>query len=166
MADPTPGGAAPRPAEPHGGGCATPADVAVVIPTFNHAHFLGEALASVSAQTRPVAEVIVVDDGSTDDPAAVVAGRPGARLIRQDNRGLSAARNTGLRAARSRYVLFLDADDLLTPVAVAAGLACFDRAPGAAFVYGAHRRVDAGGRPLGERRYLAITGDPFAALLH
>jgi glycosyltransferase involved in cell wall biosynthesis len=139
--------------------------VTVVITTFNHARFLAEALASVAAQTHPASEVIVVDDGSTDDPAGVVAGRPGVRLIHQENRGLAAARNTGVRASRCPYVLFLDADDLLTPIAIAAGLDCFDRHPEAALVYGAHRRVDGRCHSLGGRRYDAITGDPFAALL-
>jgi SAM-dependent methyltransferase len=142
-----------------------PGRVSAIVTTYNHAHFLAEALASVAAQTHHASEVIVVDDGSTDDPAGVVAGWPGVRLIRQDNRGLAAARNTGLRASRCPYVLFLDADDLLTPVALAAGLACFDRHPQAAFVYGAHRRTDAEARPLGERRYDPTSGDPFAALL-
>ena len=139
--------------------------VSVVITTYDHAHFLGAALASVAAQSHPVDEVIVVDDGSTDDPGAVVARWPDVTLIRQDNRGLAAARNTGLRAARSPFVLFLDADDLLTPVAVAAGLACFDRHPDAALVYGAHRRIDVGGTPIGGRRYEPVSGDPLAALL-
>ena len=58
------------------------ASVAVVISTFNHAHFLSEALDSVMAQTRPVDEIVVVDDGSQDDPAAIVARYPGVRLIR------------------------------------------------------------------------------------
>ncbi|WP_448614611.1 glycosyltransferase [Modestobacter sp. URMC 112] len=139
--------------------------VSVVITTYDHAHFLDAALSSVAAQSRPVDEVIVVDDGSTDDPGAVVAGWPEVMLIRQDNRGLAAARNTGLRAARSSFVLFLDADDLLTPVAVAAGLACFDRHPNAALVYGAHRRIDVEGAPIGGRRYEPVTGDPLAGLL-
>jgi glycosyltransferase involved in cell wall biosynthesis len=141
------------------------ATVSVVITTYNHAHFLKEALSSVAAQTSHPSEVIVVDDGSTDDPSSAVAGRPGVQLIRQDNRGLAAARNTGLRTARSRYVLFLDADDLLTPVAIASGLECFQRHPNAALVYGAHRRIDVEGRPLTDVRFQPITGDPFAALL-
>ncbi len=139
--------------------------VTVVVTTYQHAHWIGAALASVTAQTRPVDEVVVVDDGSTDDPAAVVAQWPGVVLVRQENRGLSAARNTGLRAATSSHVLFLDADDLLTPVAVAAGLHCAARHAGAAFVYGAHRRVDGEGRPLGGRRYSPAGTEPRATLL-
>ena len=68
----------------------------VVITTYNHAHFLGDAIESVLAQARAPAEILVVDDGSTDDPGSVVARYPGVRLIRQANQGLAAARNTGL----------------------------------------------------------------------
>ena len=139
--------------------------VSVVITTYNHAHFLQDALSSVAAQTHPASEVIVVDDGSTDDPRGILTGWPDVRLITQDNRGLAAARNTGLRATRSGYVLFLDADDLLTPSAIAAGLECFRQYPDAALVYGGHRRIDRDGRPLTEVRYQPITGDPFSALL-
>ncbi|ACA17712.1 glycosyl transferase family 2 [Methylobacterium sp. 4-46] len=141
-------------------------DVTVVITTYNHAHFLGEALASVAAQTRVPEEVIVVDDGSSDDPAAIVARWPGVRLIRQPNQGLSSARNTGLAQARTTYILFLDADDMLRPAAIAQGLAAFARSPGVAFVYGAHERVDRDGNPLGGAVYHAMAGDPVAALLH
>ena len=71
------------------------ARVAVIIPTYNHAHYLAAAIDSALAQTVPPAEVIVVDDGSRDDPAAVTARYPKVKLIRQENQGLSAARNAG-----------------------------------------------------------------------
>src|SRR4051812_9458515 len=73
--------------------------VSVVIPNFNHAQYLGAAIASVLTQSYPNIEIIVVDDGSTDDSRAVAA-RYGNRIryIWQENRGLSAARNTGIRA--------------------------------------------------------------------
>jgi glycosyltransferase involved in cell wall biosynthesis len=139
-------------------------DVTVVIPTFNHARFLGEAIKSVLAQTRQVDEIIVVDDGSTDDPATVVSEFPAARLIRQENRGLSAARNTGLRNCKARYVIFLDADDRLRPNAVEAGLNCITSHPECAFVYGGHCRVSEDGHPLGPGSFMPVDGDAHLAL--
>ena len=124
--------------------------VGVVIPTWNDARFLSEALQSVFAQTRPADAVVVVDDGSPEDPAGVTAQFPGVRLIRRHNGGLAAARNTGLAALSTSYVVFLDADDRLLPHALAAGLACFAREPESGLVYGAHRSIDVSGRPLGE----------------
>ena len=127
------------------------ATVGVVITAYNHAHFLGEALHSVCAQTHAADDIVVVDDGSEDNPAEVVARFPGVRCIRQDNRGLAAARNTGLKALRTRYVIFLDADDRLEPRAIAAGLACFGRVPDSGFVYGGHVYIDRDGNKTGER---------------
>jgi GT2 family glycosyltransferase/SAM-dependent methyltransferase len=137
----------------------------VVITTYNHAHFLAEAIESVLAQTERAAEIVVVDDGSDDDPAAVAARYPDVRLVHQPNQGLASARNAGLRAVGSDKVIFLDADDRLLPRAVAAGLDCFARAPDAGFVYGGHRRIDGSGRPLGSDRYDAIGADAYRDLL-
>ncbi len=87
--------------------------VSVIVPTYNHAHYLPSALTTIQAQRFHHWEAIVVDDGSTDDPAAVVAelAHPRIRYIRQENQGVSAARNTGIRAACGDYLAFLDADD-------------------------------------------------------
>jgi SAM-dependent methyltransferase len=135
--------------------------VAVVITTYNHAHFLADALRSVMTLRSAADEIVVVDDGSTDDPAAVVAAFAGVTLRRQHNQGLAAARNTGLAAVRSDAVVFLDADDRLLPEALAAGLACLAAAPPAcAFVYGAHRRIDADGAPIGPTKYDAVGAEP------
>ena len=94
--------------------------VSLVIATFNHARFLAAALDSAVAQTLRDVEIIVVDDGSTDDTPAVLAryGRR-IRMIRQANRGLSAARIAGLAAAHGTYASFLDADDVLMPTKLA-----------------------------------------------
>lgn len=90
--------------------------VSAIIPTFNRAACVGEAIESVLAQTFPNYEVIVVDDGSTDDTAAVLAKfGERIRVLRQENRGVSEARNAGLRAARGEWVAFLDSDDLWIP---------------------------------------------------
>jgi glycosyltransferase involved in cell wall biosynthesis/SAM-dependent methyltransferase len=118
--------------------------VSVVITTYNHAAFLDDAIRSVVRQTIPAHEIIVVDDGSTDHPEAVVSRYPRVRLIRQENQGLSAARNTGLRAAVSDKIIFLDADDRLCPCAIQAGVECFSGHPDAGLVYGGYREFDAG----------------------
>ena len=75
--------------------------VTVVVTTYDHAHFLADALDSVLALGDEVAEVVVVDDGSHDAPEQVVARYPGVRLHRQANAGLAAARNAGLAACRT-----------------------------------------------------------------
>jgi glycosyltransferase involved in cell wall biosynthesis len=109
--------------------------VSVVIPCFNQGQFLGEAIQSVAAQTYEPIETIVIDDGSTDNTFAV-ANNYGVQCIRQANSGLSRARNAGMKAASGQLLLFLDADDLLARDAIAAGVACLENRPGAAFVFG------------------------------
>jgi glycosyltransferase involved in cell wall biosynthesis len=92
--------------------------LSVIIPTFNCAALLPDALASVDAQEWPGIQVIVVDDGSNDGTAALLgpmAERGELLLLRQSNGGPSAARNTGLQAATGEYVAFLDADDRWAP---------------------------------------------------
>ena len=85
--------------------------ISVIIPAHDAAMTLGETLASVRAQSRSADEVIVVDDGSSDDTAAI-ATAGGAGVVRQANRGVAAALNVGLQAAHGELVAFLDADDL------------------------------------------------------
>lgn len=89
--------------------------VAVVIPCWNHGQLLAEALTSVGFQTLRPTQVIVVDDGSTDDSVAVAQAHPGVTLVRQQHAGTAAARNTGLTHAEADAVAFLDADDLWPP---------------------------------------------------
>lgn len=90
--------------------------VSVVIPCYNAAPFLRETIDSVLNQTRPASEVIVVDDGSTDDSAAIAASYgPPVRVIRQENQGESVARNRGMDEAQGDWVALLDADDRWLP---------------------------------------------------
>jgi glycosyltransferase involved in cell wall biosynthesis len=90
--------------------------VSAIVPTHNHGRFLGEAVRSALAQTRPPLEVIVVDDGSTDDTGEAVAALAGLiRYVRQENRGVSSARNRGAGLALGTLLAFLDADDLWMP---------------------------------------------------
>jgi glycosyltransferase involved in cell wall biosynthesis len=91
-------------------------EVSVVIPTYNSARYVGQAVDSVLAQGFEDLEVIVVDDGSTDDTAEVI-GAKGApvRYLHQANRGVSVARNHGIAECSGRYVAFLDADDVWAP---------------------------------------------------
>ncbi len=85
----------------------------MVLPTFNRAHTLHRALTSVFSQTRLPDEVLVVDDASTDDTAAVIKRFPSARMIRlEQNRGAAHARNVGIRESTSDLIAFLDSDDL------------------------------------------------------
>ncbi|MBC6610244.1 glycosyltransferase [Hymenobacter sp. BT507] len=119
--------------------------VSVIIPCYNQAHFLGKALASVQQQSYPAVEIVLVDDGSTDNTRAVaLAYEPALRYVYQDNQGLSAARNTGIRHSTGTYLVFLDADDWLYPQALALNVAHLQRHPHAAFVSGAFMCVFTG----------------------
>jgi glycosyltransferase involved in cell wall biosynthesis/SAM-dependent methyltransferase len=139
--------------------------VTVVITTYNHAAFLDDAIRSIIRQSNRAEEIIVVDDGSTDHPEAVVSGYSQVRLIRQRNQGLSAARNAGLRAAVGDKIIFLDADDRLCQGAIEAGLECFVRHSEAGFVYGAFQLVDADGGVTSEPICRDIGPDPHLAFL-
>lgn len=101
------------------------AQASIVIPTYNHAAYVAEAIESAVAQTVPC-EVIVVDDGSTDDTAALLARlwkTTPIRVLTLTHGGPSVARNAGLEAARAEFVMFLDADDVIAPTKIAAQIA-------------------------------------------
>ena len=123
-------------------------------------------LASLFAQSQAFDEIIVVDDGSAQDPAPIVDRFENVRLIRQSNSGLSAARNTGLEAIGSDYVVFLDADDRLLDNATEAGLASFAANPDAGAVYGGFRRVDRQLVPISPDEHHPIGDETFFDLLH
>jgi glycosyltransferase involved in cell wall biosynthesis len=104
--------------------------VSVVIPTYNSARYLEDAVDSVLAQSFKSLEVIVIDDGSNDDTGAVM-GRYGAsvRYISQHNQGVAAARNHGIEHSRGRYVAFLDADDIWLPHKIQRQLQALEERP-------------------------------------
>jgi len=112
--------------------------VSIVIPCYNQGSFLAEAIESALRQTHPRVEVIVVDDGSTDDTCRVAAryADAGVVCIEQANAGAAVARNRGWQASRGDLVLFVDADDRLLPDAVVRGWAALEHAPDVAFVSG------------------------------
>ena len=123
--------------------------VSAIIPAWNSAGMAPEAVESVLAQTYPRVEVIVVDDGSTDDTAARLA-RFGSRitLLRQEHLGPAVARNTGLRAAKGEYVGFLDSDDLWMPEKLARCVPVLQQRPEVGVTYTAVRvrEMDSGRR--------------------
>lgn len=121
--------------------------VSVVIPTYNRAHFIGEAIASVRAQTYPCSEIIVVDDGSTDHTATVVAALgPGIRYLQQPNAGPAAARNHGIANACGDLIAFLDTDDRWRPQKLERQVALLERWPDVALVAADMAISDGAGR--------------------
>lgn len=139
--------------------------VSVVIPCFNQAHFLTEAIESVFSQTYPHVEVVVVDDGSTDNTAEIAARYPGVRCVRQENRGLAGARNTGLRRSNGEFLVFLDSDDRLLPEAIQLGLETLAARPECAFVSGQIRVIALDGGILWEWQPQPAERDSYPALL-
>jgi len=124
--------------------------ISVIIPTYNYARLLPRALDSVLAQRTDDIELIVVDDGSGDDTAEVLAPYAARhrqlRVIHQSNAGAAAARNHGIREARGAYALLLDADDELVPDALASLRVVLARQPAAGMVLGAQISVYPDGR--------------------
>jgi glycosyltransferase involved in cell wall biosynthesis len=100
--------------------------VSVIIPTYNRADYVVEALRSARAQTYPRKQIIVVDDGSRDDTARRVAEFEGVEYLYQENRGQGAARNRGLRSARGEFIASLDSDDLWDEDFLARGVECLE----------------------------------------
>ena len=124
--------------------------VSVVIPTYNRAALLPRALESVIAQTFLDWEIVLVDDGSTDETESVAAdyaNRLGSRFIhlRQDNAGSSAARNRGIDAARGEFIAFLDSDDEYLPRKLERQIRLFELCPELGLVYSDYAFIDSDG---------------------
>jgi glycosyltransferase involved in cell wall biosynthesis len=124
-----------------------PAPISVVIPAYNAERFIEHAIESVHAQTLPAAEVIVVDDGSSDRTAEAARDLR-ARVISQPNRGLSAARNAGIKAATQPWVALLDADDVWERSKTERQWDALRRRPEAGMVSCGYYHIDEGGGPL------------------
>ena len=145
--------------------------VSVLMPAWNVAPFIGAAMASVLRQTLPNLELLVVDDGSTDATAGIVQAQADfrVRLLRQANAGVSAARNLALAEARGQALLFLDADDMLAPDALARLAKALWRHPGAAAAAGPYAYVAEAAaladRPPPPRRPRFAAGDMLERLL-
>lgn len=139
--------------------------VSVIIPCYNHGHYLGTAIESVLAQSYPHREIVVVDDGSTDDTAEVCRRYAGVRYIRVDRVGPSVARNVGVAASKGRFVSFLDADDWLYPNALELNLYYFGYYPDAVFISGGYDRVDGEGKVLDAPAPEDRVGNNYQALL-
>ena len=133
--------------------------VSAVIASYNMGRYLGAALDSVLAQDYRPLQVIVVDDGSTDETASILAAyrqREGLQVIRQANGGQTSAKNRGLSAATGKYVAFCDADNVWLPGKLTRQVQLIEERQGVAVVYGDVALIDGAGRPLATpavRRY-------------
>src|SRR4051794_33850743 len=129
------------------------AEISVVIPAYNRESSIAVTLDSLLAQTYENWSALIVDDGSVDGTAEVADGYAGKdprfRVVRQENRGVSAARNMGISQARGTWLFFLDADDWIVPTAFATLIATAKRGSDQADVaYGGYIRVDESGREI------------------
>jgi glycosyltransferase involved in cell wall biosynthesis len=132
--------------------------VSVVIPAFNAARYLGEALDSVFGQTLTDLELVVVDDGSTDETPQVVQGYGSrVRYVRQPNAGVASARNRGVAESSGRYVAFLDADDVWLPGKLERQLEALAARPSARVCHSDFDLMGAGTAPAGLRWRLKPT---------
>ena len=140
--------------------------VSVIIPTFNRSAMVREAVESVLSQTFDGFELIVVDDGSTDGTTDALRPLAGAiRLIRQENRGVSAARNRGVAAARGALLAFLDSDDLWLPEKLAVQMSYMSTFPGAAVCHTEELWIRNGKRVNPRKKHAKAEGKDFVRLL-
>lgn len=146
--------------------------VSIVIPAYNQERFVAQAIASALAQTHAWVEVIVVDDGSTDQTGEIAArfdDHANLTVVHQPNAGLPAARNRGLAEARGEFVCFLDSDDYLAPTYLEQLLPALHADPSVALAYCDVQMVDLDGEPTGDFSVAAarrlVTGDIFESLL-
>jgi glycosyltransferase involved in cell wall biosynthesis len=144
--------------------------VSVLMPTYDRARFLGAAVDSVLAQSFADLELLVIDDGSSDETAAVLSARRDGRLrvLRRAHHGLRPALNAGLRAARGRYIARNDSDDVWLPDLLATLVPVLEADPSLGMAYGRAELMDAAGQRLPGFRGSALRhpDDPLRSLLH
>ncbi len=139
--------------------------LSVVIPVHNQARFVGEAIRSVLREEIAGSEILVVDDGSTDDCLGAIEGHPVRYLSMPERRGVASARNAGARAARGEYLAFLDADDRIVAGGLGWRLAFLEANPRKRAVAGILARViDEAGAPAGGFRFPWVNAVPGAEI--
>lgn len=116
--------------------------VSVIIPSYYQGKFLRDAIESVLTQDYPLKEIVVVNDGATDDTEVIAKSYEGVIYVYQDNQGVSAARNNGLKHSKGEYIIFLDGDDILLPGALSYQVKMIKQHPEVAFVSGGHVHTD------------------------
>ena len=139
--------------------------VSVVIPCYNLGRYLAQAIESVLNQSYSNCEIVVIDDGSTDDTALVCKAYPQVKYVFAHRVGVSAARNLGVANSTGSFLMFLDADDYLYPGAIELNLWYFEQYKDVVMVSGAHQRVDAEGRVLPSADDLAVLEHCYTRLL-
>ena len=126
--------------------------VSAIIPNYNYAQYVGEAIDSVLDQTYPNIEVVVVDDGSSDGSREILEGYGDRiKVILQENQGVSAARNNGVKASEGRYLAFLDADDAWLPTKIQKQVDALNNSQNPGLVHVGVAEIDADGKVIRER---------------
>jgi len=140
--------------------------VSIIIPTHNRAHFIGEAITSVLEQTFTDFEIIIVDDGSTDNTEEVISHFPDKRVIyiKQENKGRSYARNVALRLSRGHYIAFLDSDDLYLPTKLRLQVDYLDTNPKIGMIYTSAYCIDDAGNLLKDKYFASVSGQIYNSI--
>lgn len=138
-------------------------ELSIVIPCYNQGHFLNEAINSITAKEITGVEIIVIDDGSTDNTRETALARGNVHYYFQENKGLPSARNAGLEKCRGHYVIFLDADDTLVPEGVSHNLDIIKNNNRIAFISGAHSKWKPGGEMT--PHYIEVKKDHYQHML-
>jgi glycosyltransferase involved in cell wall biosynthesis len=139
--------------------------VSIVIPCHNQGRFAREAIDSVLRQSHSAHEIVLVDDGSTDETREIPSEFPSVRYVRQTQQGVSSARNAGMSTSTGTFVVFLDADDRLLPDALAVGLCALLDRPSCALASGWVTLISADGAPLGVPGQELVERDHYRLLL-